>query len=238
MSNRSGAPQTNEGKAITRYNAATHGIYSVTPVLPKIERQSEWLDHRARVFADLAPDGYVQEIIAERIALNSWRLRRLVRFERENVRNRQRTLMPHLKLVAMYEGRELKKEPLDSDLDLLDRWAMDALIPNEKELTLLMRYEGRLTRHLRLDMLHLEHMKRQRREGKPALRFDSQPVLSPAQRESKDPAGEPESLGEPLALRPAEQPESHPVRGFAERDPNEPALRPAEPESQPVLSLA
>jgi hypothetical protein len=212
MSTRSGGPQTPEGKAVTRYNAATHGIYSVTPVLPKVERESEWLAHRAGVFADLAPDGYMQEIFAERIALTTWRLRRLVRFEREQVRNRQRSPMGDLQVVAMYEHRKLEKEPLNSDLELLDRWAMDALIPREKELMLLMRYEGRLTRHLRLDMLQLEHMQRQRREPRPllnlaepeptapSLRPSPEPVLSLAKPESKDPV-EPESLGDPLALR-------------------------------------
>jgi hypothetical protein len=135
MPNQTG-PTTQQGKAVTRYNAASHGIYSVTPVLPKIERQSEWLAHRARVFADVAPDGYLQEIIAERIALNTWRLRRL---EREQVRNRQRGFMDNLKLIAMYEHRELQKQRLDKDLDRLDRWSEDALIPNEKELMLLMR---------------------------------------------------------------------------------------------------
>jgi len=67
MPNQTG-PRTAEGKAVTRYNAATHGIYSVTPVLPRVESQADWLAHRAHVFADLQPDGYAQEIIAERIA--------------------------------------------------------------------------------------------------------------------------------------------------------------------------
>ena len=40
MSNRSGGPGTAQGKAVTRYNAASHGIYSVAPVLPRIERQA------------------------------------------------------------------------------------------------------------------------------------------------------------------------------------------------------
>jgi hypothetical protein len=243
MSTRTGGPQTPEGKAITRYNAATHGIYSVTPVLPKVERESEWLAHRAGVFADLAPEGYMQEVFAERIALTTWRLRRLIRFEREQVRTRQRGLMDDLKTLAMYEHRNLEKEPLDKDLELLDSWAMSALIPREKELMLLMRYEGHLTRHLRLDMLQLEHMQRQRREGRPlvsiaepepeppAPRPDPELVLSLAQPESKDPAREPESLGELLALRSATEAESKPVPGYPERDPEDPALRPAEPES-------
>ena len=170
MSNRSGGPKTDEGKAVTRYNAAKYGIYSVTPVLPKVERQKDWLDHHDRTFADLAPDGYVQEIMAERIAITTWRLRRLVRYEREQVRNRQRSIGGRIALNAMHDGRKLQPEPLDEDLDLIDRWAMDALIPLEKELMLLMRWEGRLVRDLRRDLLHLEHMQAKRREDRPSLR--------------------------------------------------------------------
>ena len=62
MPNQTG-PRTAKDKALTRYNAATHGIYSVTPVLPRVERQAcaepgrsaDWLAHRAGVFADLKP---------------------------------------------------------------------------------------------------------------------------------------------------------------------------------------
>ena len=59
---------------------------------------------------------------------------------------------------------------------------MDALIPGEKELAILMRWEGRLTRELRLDMLHLEHMKRQRRgdRRRPLLSLaEPEPPLRP-----------------------------------------------------------
>ena len=63
MPNQTG-PRTAKDKALTRYNAATHGIYSVTPVLPRVERQAcaepgrsaDWLAHRAGVFADLKGD--------------------------------------------------------------------------------------------------------------------------------------------------------------------------------------
>jgi hypothetical protein len=257
MSTRSGGPRTAKGKAVTRYNAATHGIYSVTPVLPRIERQADWLAHRAGVFADLQPDGYMQEIYAERIALNSWRLRRLVRYEREQVRKRQRSIPTDLAIYAMYDGRKLEKEPLDEDLDRIDQWTMDALIPEEKELMLLMRYEGRLSRQLRLDMLHLEHMQRQRRESRPALSGwlgQGEETKGPAMRGWVEPADAKEapllsgrwgsgddtngpvlSLAPPEsdspALRPADGPESQPARTFAQRDPNGPALVPAEPES-------
>ena len=50
MPNQTG-PRTAKGKAVTRYNGATHGIYSVTPVLPRVECQADWLAHRAGVCA-------------------------------------------------------------------------------------------------------------------------------------------------------------------------------------------
>jgi hypothetical protein len=90
MSTRSGGPNTDAGKAVTRLNAcpewersvgwtrraAKYGIYSVTPVVPAFERERDWRAHHAEVFADLAPEGYVQEIIAERIAIKVGRMPR------------------------------------------------------------------------------------------------------------------------------------------------------------------
>jgi hypothetical protein len=43
MSTRSGGPKTDAGKAVTRYNAAKYGIYSVTPIVPAFERQAEFM---------------------------------------------------------------------------------------------------------------------------------------------------------------------------------------------------
>ena len=189
MPNQTG-PKTNEGKAVTRYNATKSGIYSVTPVVPAFEREADWQAHRVGVFDDLQPEGYMQEIIAERIAIKSWRLRRLVRYEREQIRHRQRDIPQDLALNATLSGRKVR-ENLEEDLELIDRWSMNALIPHEKELAILMRWEGRLTRELRLDELHLEHMKRQKRDERRSLR--------PAEQES---------LGDPIALRPADEPES------------------------------
>jgi hypothetical protein len=89
----------------------------------------------------------------------------------------------------MMHGRKVRDNEEES-IKLIDRWAIDALIPGEKELAILIRWEGRLTRELRLDELHLEHMKRQRRQrGRSSLRL-AEP----------EPA-EPESLGDAIALR-------------------------------------
>ena len=217
MANQTG-PKTDAGKAVTRLNATKSGIYSVTPVVPAFERERDWRAHRAGVFDDLQPEGYMQEIIAERIAIKSWRLRRLVRYEREQIRNRQRTIPENLALVSMMHGRKVRDDEEES-IKLIDRWAMDALIPGEKELAILMRWEGRLTRELRLDELHLEHMKRQKRNERHPRRATTVAIaepspsdLSPLPRTGDLSAveegpgvrdlrpAEPESLGDPIAL--------------------------------------
>jgi hypothetical protein len=42
----------------------------------------------------------------------------------------------------MVDNRRVQAN-LDEDLDLIDRWAMNALIPGEKELAILMRWATR-----------------------------------------------------------------------------------------------
>ena len=116
---------------------------------------------------------------------------------------------------------------LEASIKLIDRWAMDALIPNEKELAILMRWEGRLTRELRLDMLHLEQMQRQRRDHKRLLSFE-QPESNPLPAPS---GGLAPGGGHEGALAPAEEPESQPPRAFAEWNPTDSAERPAQQES-------
>jgi hypothetical protein len=160
----------------------------------------------------------MQEIIAERIAIKpvlsgtggggghegTWRLRRLVRYERGHIRNRQRSIPEDLAFVSRLHGRKVRDDE-EASIKLIDRWAMNALIPGEKELAILMHWEGRLTRELRLDMLHLEHLKRQRRGD------TKQPAPSGRLGPGEDTKGPLLSLAEPEptapALRPAAEPE-------------------------------
>jgi hypothetical protein len=73
-------PKTANGKAVAKLNAVSHGLRSLSPVLPG-ERPKEWADHRAGIIAALAPVGTLEAELAERVALLLWRLRRVVRYE-------------------------------------------------------------------------------------------------------------------------------------------------------------
>src|SRR5215212_2401911 len=80
-----GGPVTEEGKEIVRWNATRHGIRSPAPVVPGVEKQEDWEDHRDGVLESLSPVGHLENVLAERAALLSWRLNRVIRYETETI---------------------------------------------------------------------------------------------------------------------------------------------------------
>src|SRR5215204_4015438 len=76
-----GGPVTEEGKEIVRWNATRHGIRSPAPVIPGVERKEDWEEHRDGILESLQPAGHLELVLAERVALLSWRLYRVTRYE-------------------------------------------------------------------------------------------------------------------------------------------------------------
>ncbi len=77
---RATGPKTARGKSLAKLNAVTHGLRSLSPVLPD-ECPDDWTAHRAGTVAALAPVGTLETELADRVALLLWRLRRVVRYE-------------------------------------------------------------------------------------------------------------------------------------------------------------
>src|SRR5687767_8779361 len=73
-------PRTEGGKALAKMNAVAHGLRSISAVVPG-ETADEWEAFRAGVVAALAPVGTLEAELADRIALLSWRLRRVAAYE-------------------------------------------------------------------------------------------------------------------------------------------------------------
>jgi hypothetical protein len=82
---RSGGPVTQEGKEVVRWNATCHGIRSPAPVVPGVEKAEDWEEHRGGVLESLSPEGHLELVLAERVALLSWRLNRVTRYETEAI---------------------------------------------------------------------------------------------------------------------------------------------------------
>jgi hypothetical protein len=81
----SGGPKTEEGKEVARWNATRHGIRSPAPVVPGVEKEEDWEEHRDGVLESLSPEGHLELVLAERVALLSWRLHRVTRYETESI---------------------------------------------------------------------------------------------------------------------------------------------------------
>ena len=80
-----GGPATQEGKEVVKWNAVQHGIRSPAPVVPGVETREDWEEHRDGILESLQPEGHLELVLAERVALLSWRLHRVIRYETEAV---------------------------------------------------------------------------------------------------------------------------------------------------------
>jgi hypothetical protein len=80
-----GGPRTEEGKEVVKWNSTKHGIRSPAPVVPGVEKREEWELHRDGMLDSLQPEGHLELVLAERVALLSWRLHRVTRYETESI---------------------------------------------------------------------------------------------------------------------------------------------------------
>jgi hypothetical protein len=87
-----GGPATQEGKEVVKWNAVQHGIRSPAPVVPGVEKKDDWEEHRHGILDSLSPEGHLEFVLAERVALLSWRLNRVTRFETETITLSQQKL--------------------------------------------------------------------------------------------------------------------------------------------------
>src|SRR5215210_5777687 len=80
-----GGPATQNGKAVVKWNATRHGISSPAPVVPGLEKREDWQEHRDGILDNLSAVGRLEITLAERVALLSWRLHRVTRYETETI---------------------------------------------------------------------------------------------------------------------------------------------------------
>jgi hypothetical protein len=80
---RSRGPKTPEGKARAAQNALKHGMRAQQCIVLPGERAAAFEAFEAALLADLAPQGALQTVLAQRIVAASWRLARAERLEAE-----------------------------------------------------------------------------------------------------------------------------------------------------------
>ncbi len=77
-----GGVKTEEGKAVSKYNAIKHGILS-KEVLLKGEDEKMLIEIGKKLRAELEPQTELELVLVDRITANVWRLRRIMQIERE-----------------------------------------------------------------------------------------------------------------------------------------------------------
>ena len=80
---KSRGPKTPEGKARSARNALKHGMRAQQCIVLPGERASAFEAFEAALLADLAPQGPLQTVLAQRVVAASWRLARAERIEAE-----------------------------------------------------------------------------------------------------------------------------------------------------------
>jgi hypothetical protein len=80
MSNQATGPRSEEGKERSSQNATKHGLRSERPVITG-EDPAEWDAFRNDIVQTYRPATILERELAERVALQMWRFRRVTRFE-------------------------------------------------------------------------------------------------------------------------------------------------------------
>jgi hypothetical protein len=124
-----GGPATHNGKAVVRWNATRHGIRSPAPVVPGVEKKEDWEDHRDGVLKSLSSEGHLEEVLAERVALLSWRLHRVTRYETQTIALSQEKLEDDLAKKRRFGSYQLgPTHPEDVRSDLQDARRVQRII--------------------------------------------------------------------------------------------------------------
>lgn len=86
---KSTGPKTPKGKSVVKWNALKHGLLSKEVVIQTgdgKENEAEFSGFLAQLLVDLQPNGILEEMLVEKIAVCYWRLRRVLRCEVGEIR--------------------------------------------------------------------------------------------------------------------------------------------------------
>ena len=81
---KSTGPRTNEGKAVARLNAITHGFFAcdvVNPILDGSARVEEFNSLLDALLEEFQPESASERILVDEVAASCWRIRRILRYE-------------------------------------------------------------------------------------------------------------------------------------------------------------
>lgn len=114
-------PVTAEGKALVSQNAVKHGIFARDLIITSgdgKEDQQEYTELLEGLIVSLNPKGQMECVLVEKIAVDFWRLRRVLRFESGSIRKFLDMAISDYYNKADWEGKKehRKNEQIDEDI--------------------------------------------------------------------------------------------------------------------------
>lgn len=168
---KSTGPRTTQGKANSRLNALKHGILASNSVIATIEGREHRGEFEALVHglaADFQPVGTFEQLLVEDIAGSFWRKRRLLRFETRAAFGSRHQRIHHMmrnfqedQPLPVYAFADAKA---DAD-DILEEAHLGLDLPSEGDCMRVVRYEGSITRTMRLALAELRRHQAARKEN-------------------------------------------------------------------------
>ena len=160
-------PSRPEGKNRVRWNALTHGLLAREIVIPAGEGTEDAGELQCLLGAlrdDLRPNGALEEVLVEKIAVCYWRLRRVHRTEVGEIRRGLDTVNSALKAAW-----QVVRKKLGEDLEIAtpERAWMESVrscfnLPESAVVDKLIRYETTIERQLYRAMHQLERIQRRK----------------------------------------------------------------------------
>lgn len=167
-------PKSQRGKAVSSRNAWKHGIRSYGIVVNKAETPADWNAHVAGIFESLKPVGHLESMLAERIAINLWKMRRIDYFQNVATISNMRGAYADLQIAEAYRQGTIAKDIFP---DIPDDKVLQAerlrVLPTTDDLAKIMRYEAHLHRQYIQTLHELEAIQIRRQGGtSPLARLD------------------------------------------------------------------
>jgi hypothetical protein len=169
-----GGPKTPKGKAASSRNALSHGLSATTPVVRQVESAEDWQRHLEAVIASKEPEGYLETELTVRVAAILWRLRRVARYEADQISLALDSLPESYAAIARY-GAKVTGKPIEEymTLEQVEMQTGIRMVPDGETLKNVTRYETHLHRQLIQTLHELEAMQSRRRgELAPLARLD------------------------------------------------------------------
>lgn len=151
---RSTGPRTPAGKARARWNALRHGLLAQEVVIPAGRAQEDegaFRDLFTRLCDELQPQGVLESMCVERIAIRYWRLRRALRYEVGDIRRQ----------VDSQDEEVFFAAP--AEVEIAGR-----SLPSKEGVEKLHRYETAIRRDLDHAIAELQRLQEQRRQQREA----------------------------------------------------------------------